>query len=176
MALTRTIARPLLAAGFAVGGLTGFKNAKALAPKAKPVTQKVTGLLQRVAPQVPVAHDEVNIIRANSIAQIVAAGTLAAGRAPRLSAVVLALSIVPTTITGHPFWQERDPAARNQQRLQFAKNASMLGGVLLAAVDTEGKPGVAWRANRAAKDLRREARRAAKDARVQAKLARASLG
>ena len=34
----------------------------------------------------------------------------------------------------------------------------MLGGLLIAAVDTEGKPGVAWRTRRAAKDVRREAR------------------
>ena len=30
---------------------------------------------------------------------------------------------------------------------------------MLAAVDTEGKPGVAWRARRAASDVRREAPR-----------------
>ena len=46
----------------------------------------------------------------------------------------------------------------------------MLGGLLLAAVDTEGKPGLAWRARRAAADVRREARQVAKDARREAKL------
>jgi hypothetical protein len=50
-----------------------------------------------------------------------------------------------------------------------------MGGLMLAAVDTEGKPGVAWRARRAAADVRREARVLAKDARHQAKLARAQL-
>ena len=54
------------------------------------------------------------------------------------------------------------------QRLQFAKNTSILGGLLLAGVDTEGKPGLAWRARRAATDVRREARQVAKDARREA--------
>jgi hypothetical protein len=51
----------------------------------------------------------------------------------------------------------------------------MLGGLLLAAVDTEGKPGVAWRARRAAADVRREAKVLAKSARREARLARAQL-
>jgi hypothetical protein len=51
----------------------------------------------------------------------------------------------------------------------------MLGGLLLAGVDTEGKPGVAWRARHAATDVRREARHLAKGARREAKLARAQL-
>ena len=38
-----------------------------------------------------------------------------------------------------------DPAQRTQQRLHFFKNVSMLGGLIIAAGDTEGKPGVAWR-------------------------------
>ena len=46
---------------------------------------------------------------------------------------------------------------------------------MLAAVDTEGKPGVAWRARRAAADVRREAKGLARTARREAKLARAQL-
>jgi putative oxidoreductase len=68
-----------------------------------------------------------------------------------------------------------DPQAKNMQRLQFAKNTSVLGGLLLAGVDTEGKPGLAWRARRAAADVRREAKQVAKNARREAKLAKAQL-
>ena len=82
---------------------------------------------------------------------------------------------MPTTAAGHRFWEEKDPQRKATQRIQFFKNASMLGGLLLAAVDTEGKPGVAWRARRAASDVRREAKQLAKDARHQASLARAQL-
>ena len=52
----------------------------------------------------------------------------------------------------------------------------MLGGLLLAAVDTEGKPGVAWRARRAAKDVRREATATWPAPRREARLAAAKLG
>jgi hypothetical protein len=72
--------------------------------------------------------------------------------------------MVPTTYAGHPFWQEKDPDIRRQQRTHFLKNLGLLGGVMLAAVDTEGRPGLAWRARRAARDAKREARRASADA------------
>ena len=51
----------------------------------------------------------------------------------------------------------------------------MLGGLLLAAVDTEGRPGVAWRTRRAARDVRREAGHLKASARREAKLAAAQL-
>ena len=96
--------------------------------------------------------------------------------APRLSSTVLAASLVPTTLAGHRvLGGERPRGQAAQQRLHFFKNVSMLGGLIIAAVDTEGKPGVAWRARRAAKDARREARHLAKDARREAKLAKAQL-
>ena len=47
---------------------------------------------------------------------------------------------------------------------------------MLASVDTEGKPGVAWRARRAARDARREATPLAGTARREARLAAAKLG
>jgi len=94
---------------------------------------------------------------------------------PRLSALALAASLAPTTYAGHPFWEERDRAARAAQRTQFLKNVSMMGGLLLAGGDTEGKPGVAWRAKRAARDVRREARQLARQARTEARLAKAQL-
>src|SRR6266516_4066488 len=44
-----------------------------------------------------------------------------------------------------------------------------LGGLLLAAVDTEGKPGVAWRASHGAKAAKRETKGGAKAAKREAK-------
>ena len=91
------------------------------------------------------------------------------------ASTVLAASLIPTTVAGHRFWEETDPTAKKTQRLNFAKNASIVGGLLIAGVDTEGKPGVAWRAKRAARDLRRETKAAAHNARREAKLAKAQL-
>ena len=175
MTITRLLARPMLATIFVAGGINALRNTEGHAAKAKKVTDKVVPAAQKAAPQVPIPTDPATLVRINAGAQILAAAALATGRAPRLSASVLAASLVPTTLAGHAFWNETDPQAKNAQRLQFYKNTSVLGGLLLAAVDTEGKPGLAWRARRVAADVRREARQVAKDARREARLAKAQL-
>jgi uncharacterized membrane protein YphA (DoxX/SURF4 family) len=114
-------------------------------------------------------------VRINAATQLLAAAALATGRAPRVSSLVLAGTLVPTTLAAHAFWDEQDPETRTVQKLHFFKNVSMLGGLLLASVDTNGKPGVAWRARHAAKDARREARHLGKAARMEAKLARKAV-
>lgn len=175
MTVSRLVARPLLSSIFFVGAVNALKNAEASAAKARKVTDRVVPLAQKAAPGAPIPTDPTTLVRINAAAQIGAAAALATGRAPRLSACVLAASLVPTTLAGHRFWEESEPQARSQQRIQFAKNLSVLGGLLLAGVDTEGRPGLAWRARRAAKDVRREARHLAKEARREARLARAQL-
>jgi hypothetical protein len=75
-------------------------------------------------------------------------------------------------MAGHPFWQIKDPKQRAQQRLQLQKNLSMLGGLLLAVVDTDGRPGLGWRARRAAKDAKRSARTTKRETTMMAKTAR----
>ena len=75
------------------------------------------------------------VVRANAAVQVVAGAALALGRAPRLSALVLAGSLVPTTLAGHAYWTIEDPAARKLQRIQFHKNMAMIGGLLLAVLD-----------------------------------------
>jgi uncharacterized membrane protein YphA (DoxX/SURF4 family) len=173
MTLVRLAARPLLASMFVVGGLDSLRTAPAKAGAAEPVTERLVPLLQKVVPQLP--DDPTTLVRLNGAAQLVAGLALATGRMPRISSAVLAATLIPTTAAGHRFWEEKDPGKKKAQRVQFFKNASMMGVLMLAAVDTEGKPGVAWRARRAAADERREARVLAKDARHQAKLARAQL-
>ncbi len=176
MTVTRLIARPMLASMFVVGGVNALRNADAHAAAAKPVADKLVPLAKKAVPQAPIPSDTKTLVRINGVAQVVAGLTLATGRAPRLSATVLAATLVPTTAAGHRFWEESDPGARSAQRIHFFKNVSMLGGLLLAGVDTDGKPGMAWRARRAARDVRREAGQLAKDARHEAKLVRAQIG
>ena len=176
MTATRVIARPLLASMFVVGSVNALKNVPALATKAKPVTDRIRPLLDKAVPQVRLPEDPATLVRINAGAQLVAAVALARGRAPRLSSAVLAASLVPTTVAGHQFWNETDPEAKAAQRIHFFKNLSMLGGLMLAAVDTEGRPGVAWRARHAATGARRQARHLTREARLEARLAAKSLG
>jgi putative oxidoreductase len=158
MSLIRMVARPMMASMFVVGGVNALKDTDALAIKAKKVTDRVVPLLQRAAPTTPLPTDPAMLVRINALTQIGAAAALATGRTPRLASAVLAASLVPTTVAGHAFWEEGDPQAKKAQRVQFFKNVSMFGGLLLAAVDTDGKPGVAWRTRHALKDARREAK------------------
>ncbi|NYD41202.1 DoxX family membrane protein [Nocardioides panaciterrulae] len=176
MTLSRTIARPMLASMFVVGGVNALRNATMLAGKAGPITEKVVPMARKAVPQLPIPEDPVTLVRINAVAQLGAAAALATGRAPRLSALVLAASLVPTTAAGHRFWEVEDKGDRAQQQLHFFKNVSMLGGLIIAAGDTDGKPGVAWRARRAARDARREGRHFAQSARREAKLAKAKVG
>lgn len=57
--------------------------------------------------------------------------TLALGIFPKLSALALIGSLVPTTVAGHAFWEETDPDPRQMQATQFAKNAGIIGGLML---------------------------------------------
>ena len=173
MAISRVFARPMLASMFVVGGVDSVRNASKKADAASPVTARLVPLLQRVVPQLP--SDPVTLVRINGAVQVLAGLALASGRAPRLSATILAATLVPTTAAGHRFWEEQDPAKRAQQRTHFLKNVSMFGGLVIAAGDTEGQPGVVWRTRRAAKDARRETRRFARSARREAARARAKV-
>jgi uncharacterized membrane protein YphA (DoxX/SURF4 family) len=171
MTLTRLVARPMLASMFVVGGVNSLRNAPKLAAAAEPVTDAFTNLADKVAPDAPIPHDPTTLVRINGAVQLGAGLLLATGRAPRLSSAALAATLVPTTAAGHRFWEEKDPAARAQQRNHFFKNVSMLGGLILASVDTEGRPGLVWRARHAAHDARREAHHLAGTAKREAKLA-----
>ena len=176
MTVTRLIARPMIASMFFVGSVSALKNADKLAGKASGVTDALIPAIKRFAPTAPFPEDPVTLVRINAAVQLAAAAALATGKAPRVASATLAVSLVPTTFAGHRFWEEPDPVQRKNQQLHFFKNLGALGGLMLAAVDTEGKPGVAWRARRAAKDVRREARHLGHTARREAKLAAAQIG
>jgi putative oxidoreductase len=175
MTITRLIARPMLASMFVAGGISSLKNAEQAAQAAKPVTDKVVPMVQKAAPNAPIPSDPKTWVRINAGVHILAGLALATGRAPRLSALALAGTLVPTTIAGHPFWEASDPSTKASQRIHFFKNLSMMGGLVLAGVDTEGKPGVAWRVKHAATDARREAKHLRKAARREARRAAKSV-
>lgn len=166
MTLVRRLARPALAAVFITGGIDALRHPGGRVGAAAP-------LVGRVADVTGLPNDPELIVRANGATMALAGMALATGRLPRVAGGLLAASLLPTTFAGHPFWKETEPTKRKQQSTQFQKNLGLLGGLLLAAVDTEGKPGLAWRARNAARVVRREGRANAKAARREAKLAAA---
>jgi putative oxidoreductase len=167
MSIVRRVARPMIAAIFIVQGLDSFRHPWTLAQRSSP-------LLDKAIPLLGLPDDKELLVRANGVTQMVGGAMLAAGFMPRVGALAIATSLVPTTLAGHPFWKEEDPAKRKAQRVQFLKNMAMFGGVLLAAVDTAGKPGIAWRAQNLANRSQREAKHAIGTAGREARLARKS--
>ena len=165
MSAVRRLARPMIAAIFIQGGFDALRHPGTKVGKAGPVIAKLTGPLH-------LPDDPELLVRANGAAMVGAGSMLALGRFPRLSALVLAASLVPTTVAGHRFWEEDDPVSMKNQRTHFLKNVGLLGGTLLAVVDTGGKPGIPWRARRAAKDVHRTAKMAKREAKLGAKAAR----
>jgi uncharacterized membrane protein YphA (DoxX/SURF4 family) len=172
MTVVRALARPLLSTIFIVQGAQALRNPEPHVAKAKPVADRLVPLVKKVTPaQVGdrIPDSTANLVRLNGAAQVLGGVALASGKGRRLGAVILAGSLVPTTLAGHSFWQESDKAARGAQKVQFMKNLGLMGGLLLAAVDTEGKPGVAWRATHGAKAAKRETKRGAKLAKRETK-------
>ena len=158
MALSRLIARPLLASYFLANGAQDLRDAPRLAAQVEPVTEKVAPMVDDATPDnVHVPRDPVQWVRASGVVQIVAGLGLATGRFPRLSSAALAVTLAPSTAARHRFWEATDKDERREQLTHFLKNAALAGGLLIAALDTAGKPGLAWRTRHATHDARREA-------------------
>jgi uncharacterized membrane protein YphA (DoxX/SURF4 family) len=101
------------------------------------------------------------LVKISAATMVVGGLTLATGRLPRLSALALAGTLVPTTYVGHPFWVEHDRTKKKQQQIHFFKNLSMLGGLLLAAADTGGRESIPHAAGRLSRRAKKKAAKAA---------------
>ncbi len=169
----------MLAAIFIKTGIDQVRGAADLAPAAEPLTERIAGPLH-------LPQDPVLLVRLNGAAMAAAGVLFGLGRAPRLSAAVLAATAAPTSYVAHPFWTEKDRSVRSEVLGDFLKDVGLLGAALLAAVDTAGKPGVAWRAGRAGRAGRdakrlaalaaREAAHAAESGRKDLRIAAAKVG
>ncbi|GIM75222.1 hypothetical protein Aau02nite_64830 [Amorphoplanes auranticolor] len=164
----RTAARAMLGAIFVVSGVRVVLDPDSKVTAAKRVTDKMAPMIERVDPRLPT--DARDLVRAKAASDVVAGLLLASGRLTRPAAVALAAGLVPTTFAGHPFWSYPQPQ-RAQHQTDFLKNLGLLGGLLLAAVDTQGKPGIGYRTSHAVDRSQRSVRRAVRTARREAKIA-----
>lgn len=82
-----------------------------------------------------------NLVKLNGVVMVGAGSALALGIFPKLASLALIGSLVPTTLVGHPFWQQTDPKARNIHMTQVLKNAAIVGGLLsiVAAPKKKGR-------------------------------------
>ena len=161
MSIVRTLARPLLAAGFVAAGVERLRNADQTA-------QQLTPTLKRLGTAVPsaagLAENPAAVARVLGATQLGAAAMLGLGKFSRLAGLVLAATAGVNTLVEYRNGDATTAEGRKERRTQLLKNMSLIGGVLLAAVDTNGRPGLAWRAEHLVSDTQRSVRAMGKDA------------
>jgi uncharacterized membrane protein YphA (DoxX/SURF4 family) len=143
MSLARRAARAALAASFISGGLDQLRNPQ---PKAGPASPIAKPIAERV-PQLP--NDPESLVKIDGAIKVAGGLGLIFGPFARPSALLLAGSLVPTTLAGHRFWETTDPDQKVSDRVEFFKNVSLIGGLLIAALDTGGRPSVPYVAGKA---------------------------
>jgi uncharacterized membrane protein YphA (DoxX/SURF4 family) len=169
MSLLRFAARSMLASYFVVNGVKAVRHPDDFAETAQQFTEKVLPALKSALPQeasslLPV--DETGVARICGGVQIVGGLCLATGIGRRLGAGLLASAMVPQILASHPL------KAASDDRVKFGAEVALLGAVVVAALDTEGEPGLAWRL-RAHRELasKKTAQRKAEAARSKAAIA-----
>jgi putative oxidoreductase len=123
--LTRTAARALVSGIFIYSGYGMIKNA-----------ERYAKLASEALPMIP---DEPRLAKAQGATMLVAGSTLALGILPKLSARLLALTMIANTYVGHPFWKATKPEDRRPQLVHFMKNLGLLGGLLYISADRRPK-------------------------------------
>ncbi len=119
--MLRTLGHILLASIFIGGGSDAFKQPERRAPRAA---------------QAGIPEPEA-VVQLNGAMMVIGGTLLALNVAPKLAALLLLGTIVPTTIVGHPFWKEQSEQARKAQQTQFLKNLGLIGGLILVLLEKD---------------------------------------
>ncbi|OHV05888.1 DoxX family protein [Mycobacterium talmoniae] len=147
--LLRRIARPLLSTVFIGQGLEALRAPRAAADAAQPTVQGLRRLPSPVAGKIP--DDAQGVAMITAAVQIGGGLLLASGRMPRLASAALTFTVIPGNLGAHMFWNEDDPERKAEKRRAFLADVSLLGGLMIAAADTAGKPSLGWRGRQAAR-------------------------
>ncbi|OEY25487.1 DoxX family protein [Corynebacterium sp. BCW_4722] len=157
--MIRKIARPMLASVYVIDGVETLLNPAGHKESADTVLKKVRAAVPReyrsLLPKDPeTAAQIVGGVKAG-------AGTMfALGKAPRTAAALLTATAIPSIVGRHAFWEAQDDEERTRRRTGALTDLGLAGGVLLATVDTDGKPDMKWRAQNAAKTAQKNVKAA----------------
>ena len=141
MNILRSFARPMLAAPFIVDGLDALVRPSRHVEK----FEKVAPTLERAGLPPVLASDARLLTRVSGAVSLLAGLGLAAGRAPRTNAAILATLNVPLTVVNNPVWAVKGTKARQEALSGLLRGAAVGAGLALATVDRQGKPSLAWR-------------------------------
>lgn len=124
--LIRTAGRLLLSGIFVYSGYGMLNNAERYAKLA--------------ASALPVIPEDPRLARVQGATMMAGGSALALGFMPKTAARVLALTLIPNTLVGHPFWKSEKPDERRTNLVHFLKNAGLMGGLLYISADKRTKP------------------------------------
>lgn len=141
--MIRQLCRALMAGVFIQQGVDALRHPGE-------ATEATGGVAVALADRLPVVsgdRPEV-LVMANGAAQVAGGAMLLADVAPRASAAGLAVTMVPVTFGEHAFWTAEKGEERRAQLRLFLRDLAIIGGLMITAMDTEGQPGLVWRAGR----------------------------
>lgn len=141
MSIIRVFARPMLASSFILSGIDRLRHADQTVQQLAPVLRPLSAAL-------PIEVGEKTLARVLAGTQVGAGVLLAAGKFARPAAVVLALTAGLSAVVEYRNADTATKETRANRRSQLTKNIGLIGGALLASVDTAGRPGLAWRAGK----------------------------
>ena len=157
--LLRRVARPLFASWFVSEGLDVVRHPSSHAAEARGA---LTTLLDRLPAQVrqgpagDVIGYELSDRQLTTVVQVHGAALAGAGfllsvnKAPRTAALALAVLTAPLVLVNLPRKRgSESKAERRARRERFVRALAFTAGAVLAAADYEGRPGVAWRVQKA---------------------------
>jgi len=164
MSLLRFAGRTMLASFFVVQGAKAVMNPEPLVADADPFAKAFVPLAQKVAPASVagyVPEDTKTLVRITGVAQVVGGLMLATGIGRRLGAGVLGLSMIPHVMASRSA-KGSTTEEREIAKSQLLRNVALLGGAILASLDTQGRPSLAWLADDRRQRLAGDAERTAK--------------
>ena len=97
LAPLRPAARALTGSTYVLLGFDALREPGGRVDQAAPVLATI----RKVA---PLPEDDELVVRGNAAVMVAGGTLLALGIAPRLSALALACSLIPTTLAGHSYW------------------------------------------------------------------------
>ena len=179
MNLLRRVSRPLMAGIYVFGGINQLREPSSKYGAAQPVAPQLAKAVNDSPVPVTLPTETEQLVKLNGAIMVGAGTLLGLNKFPRLSAAVLAASLLPTTAAGHRWWEAEGEREKTQQQVHMLKNLSMLGGLLLTVGDQGSRASVPQMGGRALRRARREAvlagRQASLSGELQAARARRSI-
>lgn len=177
MSLLRAAARTMLAGYFVVNGAKAIKDPEPYAAEQERFAHTVVPLAKKFAPAevaTSLPQDTETLARITGGLQLAGGVGMILGKGRRLGAGLIALSMAPQLMgfSAKGLTAEEKHLARQD----LLKNVALLGGALIAAGDTEGRPGIAWRAQDQAAKLSKSVGHTRKAIGKDAELAKLQLG